>query len=477
MTVEIPYYHRSLDWERFIADYPPPPMYEKTAGRLSSEAMHALQERRFLERVGEGWKTPFYSSRWRSVGLEPGDIASLADITKIPTFTSDDLKEAIAAAPPFGDHHPLGRDQFGGMLLKIQTSGGTTGKARPILFDPVAWEVYGVQGARSLYAAGARPGDVIQVPYTNALGSGPWNGYTSIFNWGGCVPLTTGSGVVTASELQLRYALEFGTRGWWIAGEYAGRLIDVASSMNFDLHQLRTRYLCLALGADVDGQFRRQLQDAWAAPVYDRYGSHEVGLVSFDCAFQNGMHVNEDTVYLEILDPDSGQIAAAGERGEVVATSLHRSVPPFIRYNVRDLMKLYPRQSCECGLQSQKLSVHLGRSDEMVKLRGQNLYPRACQPIVAADPRTNGQYLCVASNVGEGVSRRTEVVVQIERVSLDVDNEALAVDLRRALHSGLGVRVEVDVVDPGTLAEATGVGQLGERKIRRLLDLRRAPGQ
>jgi phenylacetate-CoA ligase len=477
MSSNIPYYWKSLDWPSLMKEYPPPPMYSETVGQLSAEALRELQERRFLERVNEAWSVPFYRDRWLAAGLQAGDIASLDDLRKIPPFTSDDIKGAIEAAPPFGNHHPFGREAFGRLPLKIQTSGGTTGKARPILFDPVAWEVYGIQGARSLYQIGARPGDVIQVPFTNALGSGPWNAYTTIFNWLGCVLVTTGSGVVTPSELQLEYAREFGTNGWWISSEYAGRLIEVAASMSFDLRALPTRYLNASLGADVDGVFRRQLQDAWGAPVYDRYGSHEIGLVGFECRLQNGMHINEDTVFIEILDPDSGKPLPFGERGEVVATSLHRSVPPFIRYNIRDLMKLYPHQHCDCGLNSSKLSTFLGRSDEMVKLRGQNLYPRACQPVIAADSRTTGQYLCVASNIGIGVSRRTEVTVKVERTSSDVDGEALARDLHHALHRDLGVRVEVEIVEAGALAELTGVGQLGDRKIRRLLDLRRAPGQ
>src|SRR3546814_1072046 len=120
-----------------------------------------------------------------------------------PTVDRDDLKSAIEAAPPFGDHHPYRREDFGDVPLKIQTSGGTTGMPRVTLFDALAWEVQGIQTARGLYAQGARPGDVIQIPFTTSLANAGWSAYNAVFNWLGCVPVTTGSGKVTPSERQL----------------------------------------------------------------------------------------------------------------------------------------------------------------------------------------------------------------------------------------------------------------------------------
>ena len=401
---EVPYYWRSLDWEQLIEDYPPPPIYERTVGKLTDEALRELQERRFLARVAEAWLLPFYSDRWRAAGIEPSDITSLSDITKLPSFTSDDLKDAIFQAPPYGSHHPIGAAHFGRVPIKIQTSGGTTGTPRPTLFDPLAWEVLGIQCARSLYAIGARPGDVVQIPSTPHLGIGAWAGFIGTFYWLGCVPLTTGSGVVTPSELQLEHALRFGTNGWWIGAEYAGRLVEVARSIDFDLGSLPTRWIQCALGPDIHDVFRRQLEAAWQAPVFDRYGTHEIGQVGFECVEQQGLHLNEDTVFIEVLDVEDATSLPSGSEGNLVATSLHRSVPPFIRYNLRDLIRIYDRSDCGCGLRTRKLSKFLGRSDEMIKLRQQNLYPRACQPIVTEDPRTSGEWLCVAHDVGDGVS-------------------------------------------------------------------------
>ena len=140
-----------------MADYPPPPYYQQTHGKLDAEQIFELQSRRFIERVTEAWQTRFYRERWSAIGLEAGDITSLHDINKIPTFTSDDLKQAIADAPPFGTHHPMGRDNFGRFPIKIHTSGGTTGMPR----DAIRSDCYGSprhsDGARFLCAGEGIP--------------------------------------------------------------------------------------------------------------------------------------------------------------------------------------------------------------------------------------------------------------------------------------------------------------------------------
>jgi phenylacetate-CoA ligase len=381
------------------------------------------------------------------------------------------LKEAIAAAPPFGDHHPIGRGDFARQPIKIQTSGGTTGLPRVTLFDTIAIEVQGIQTARALYAQGARPGDLIQITYTNGLPNAAWCAHDGIHRWLGATPLTTGSGAVTSSERQLEYAKAWGTNAWFARGEYLARLVEVARQTNFDLLSLGTKHLHSFLGPDVEGHLRGQLEAAWGAPVYDNYGSHEIGLIAFECEAKDRKHINEDTVYIEFADVDDHKALQWGERGNVVATSLHRGVPPIIRYNMRDCLVGSERSHCACGLETRKLSTFLGRSDEMVKLRGTNVYPLACQSAVIEDLRTTGEFLCVVRFVGEGLARREEMTVRVERRSQTIDAASLAEDLRNALHQDLGVRVDVEIVEADSLAEITGLGR--QNKVKRLLDLRK----
>jgi phenylacetate-CoA ligase len=466
----IPYYWKSVDWDALMSDYPPPPHYARTTGQMSGDELRALQNSRFRARMAEAWKIPFYRERWKGAGLEPSDVRSLDDVAKIPPFTSDDLKNAIAAAPPFGSHHPFGREGLARMPVKIQTSGGTTGLPRITLFDPIAIEVQAIQTARALYAQGARPGDIIQITYTNALPNAGWCAHDGIHRWLGATPLTTGSGAVTPSERQLEYAKAWGVNGWFARGEYLARLVEVAQQTGFDLRSLGTKHIHSFLGPDLEGHLRRQLEEAWGAPVYDNYGSHEIGLVAFECAAQDRKHISEDTVFVEFADVDTGAPLPWGARGNLVATSLHRSVPPLIRFNMRDCLVGSEREVCACGLATRKLSTFLGRSDEMVKLRGTNVYPLACQNAVVRDQRTTGEFLCVVRHVGEGLGRREEMTVRVERRSREIDPAALTQDLRQALHRELGVRVDVEVVDADVLAEFTGLGR--QNKVRRLLDLR-----
>lgn len=473
MADEVPYYWKSLDWDALMADYPPPPLFERAMATRSNDEVLALQEQRVLARVQDAWNVPFYRKRWTAAGLDEGSIRSLEDLRHVPTFTSADLKEAIEQSPPFGDHHPFDRESMADYLpLKVQTSGGTTGLPRSTMFDAMAWEVQGIQSARGLWAMGARPGDVIQIPFTTSLANAAWCYYLGVHHWLGGIPVTTGSGVVTPSERQLELAVAYGTNGWMGHGEYLGRLVEVAGSMNLDLHSLPTKYIHALLGNDSAGELRRALEEAWGAPVYDTYGTHEIGLVAYECHLQDGRHVSEDTVYLETVDvDDSTRLLPDGQVGDLVATSLHRGVPPLIRFNTQDALGIWPREMCECGLRTSRLSGLEGRSDEMVKLRGQNVFPMACQDPVRADTRTNGQYLCVLTSEGEGVSKTTEMTVRVERRSADVDAVALQHDLEDVLKTTLNVRVGVEVVDAGSLDELTSLA--GEGKVRRMLDLRR----
>ena len=468
--IHVPYYFQSLDWKLLVEEYPPPPAFESERGHLSDEECSSLQESRLLSRVKDAWNVDFYRKRWQSAGLELGDIQTIDDITKIPTFTSDDLKKAVEDAPPFGSHHPVRRENFGEMPLKLHTSGGTTGLPRPTLFDPLALEVQGIQYARALWSQGARPGDLTQIAFTNSLSNLAWGAFWGSFHWLGGVPITTGSGVVTPSERQLQLAREYGTDGWVMFGEYALKLAEVAEDIGFALEDLHTKFIHTYLGVDVEGNLRRLIEGAWNTKVFDNYGTNEVGLVGFECVAHKGLHINEDTAYVEIVDIDNGRTLSEGEAGNIVVTSLHRRVPPIIRFNLRDRLRFLGRNECSCGLRTGMLSSFLGRTDEMVKLRGQNVFPRACQEVVSGDVRCTGEFLCVVSKVGEGLGLRDEMVIRVERRSAGTSGTELSEDLERGLHRVLGVRVEVQIVEAGELSVHTHLG--GEGKVRRLLDLR-----
>ncbi|WP_354524442.1 hypothetical protein [Mycolicibacterium sp. 624] len=431
--------------------------------------MRELQEARFLARVAEAWEVPFYRDRWSEAGLQPGDVKGLDDLAKIPTFTSEDIKHSIEQHPPFGNHQNFAIEAMR-TPLKIQSSGGTSGLPRPTLFDPVAWEVQAIQFARAFVAQGAEVGDILQITLTNSLANTAWCSSTAALHWCGMIPLTTGSGVVTGSARQLELARSWGTNGWVAFGEYLKILAQEADRAGIDLKKdLPTRFIHTYLGVDTEGHLRDLLETAWGVPVYDNYGTHEVGLIGYECTARDGLHVNDDTAVVEIADSETGLAQGAGHEGNIVVTSLHRSVPPIIRYDLKDRMRSSDRALCACGTRTTKLSGFLGRSDEMVKLRATSIYPRSAQDVIQGDPRSTGEFLCVVDNVGEGLSSRERMVVLIEQASAE-DGRPLQEDMKRRLKTTFGVTVDVEIVASGALAPQTGLG--GEGKVKRLLDRR-----
>ena len=467
----LPLYRRSFDWEQYCRDYPMPDVFERTVYRYTPERLRALQNERFMQCVQAGWKNPFYRRRWSDAGLTPGAIRSLDDSAKLPTFNSDDIKESIDSSPPFGDFHGVDRPELASRPFKLQTSGGTTGTPRGTLADPIAWETQALSTARAMWIQGARPGDVMQIPMTCSLANAPWQNYKACHDFLGILPLTTGSGIVTASRKQLEIAFRYGTNMWVSFPEYLTRLAEVCrDELGRDIRELKTRLLRTYLGPDLDGTLRRSLQDAWGCPVFDTYGTHEIGTCGFDCMERAGMHVMEDLLYLEIVDVETGAPLPPGERGNMVVTVFFRNTPPIIRYNLRDLARIQPEsveRSCGCGSRFRRMGHFLGRSDAMVKLRGVNVYPMACLAAVKSDARTTGEWICVV----ETKDGRDEMEVRVEVKRDASSRDGLREKLEARLREDLGVSVQVTLAEQGSLDELANTGGR-EGKARRLVDHR-----
>ena len=202
----LPIYHQSIDWDALYRRYPPPDVFANTRWTWSADQIRAFQNEQFLDLMKTGWQNEFYRRRWSAAGIEPGDIRSIDDITKLPTFDSDDIKKDQQENPPFGLINGPVRERLRTMPTKVQTSGGTTGKPRPTMYGPVEWEMNGLTMARVLYICGLRPGDIIQIPHTCSLGNAGWCCYKAAHDYLGALPLTTGTGVVTSSRRQIEIA-------------------------------------------------------------------------------------------------------------------------------------------------------------------------------------------------------------------------------------------------------------------------------
>jgi phenylacetate-CoA ligase len=469
---ELPVYRNAIDWDAFFREFPLPDVFARTVYLWQPERIRELQNSRFLKIMERGWSNPFYRRRWRAAGLEPGDIRSLDDIANLPPYTSDDVKASTESQPPYGEFHGVNPAIFATTPLKLQTSGGTTGVPRPTLFDPLAWELQALSGARGLYIQGARPGDVMQIPMTCSLANAPWLAYKACHEYLGILPLTTGSGVVTSSRQQLDIAFRYGTNLWQSFPEYLIRLAQTCrEELRRDVRELKTKFIRTYLGPDVDGALRRDIEAQWGCTVYDGYGTNEIALAGFECRERSGLHFMEDLVFMEVIDVETGKPVAPGERGNLVATALGRTLPLIIRYNVRDLGRIIGVERCGCGSHFRRMDHFLGRSDAMVKLRGVNVYPMACLPAIKSDARTTGEWVCVVERVQVTGVPRDEMHVYVEVRRDASTREGLKEKLEQRLRDDLGVAMEVKLTDEGSLQEMTNTGGR-EGKARRLIDRR-----
>jgi phenylacetate-CoA ligase len=475
LDTQLPIYHKSIDWDAFFAEYPVPDVYERTVYKWPRERYREFQNRRFLRLLDIGWQNEFYRRRWRAAGLEPGDVTSIDDIAKLPFYTSDDVKTDQAENPPFGHVHGAGKALLKQMPMKVQTSGGTTGKPRATLYGVTDWEMNGLTQARAMYIQGVRPGDVVQIPATCSLANLGWCVYKGCHDYLGVLPVTTGSGIVTSSRRQLETAFDWGTNVWCSFPEYMTQLAKVCrDELGRDIRELKTKSIHSFLGPDVDDTLRKQLEELWGCHVYDLYGTNEMGSAGFECRHKNGLHVMEDCIYLEIVDVETGEPVASGTTGNMVVTILHRDLPPVIRYNVRDLARIKSSDTCECGSSFRRMDKFLGRSDDMVKLRGVNVYPMACLPAIKSDPRTTGEWVCVVDRFERDGVIRDEMTVRAEVQRAAPSAEGLKEHLEKRLQGDLGVKVAVELVPEGSLAEVANLGREG--KAKRLLDRRFAKG-
>lgn len=473
--VKIPYYYKSINYKELVKTYPPPAEFEESVYRWKREKIERMQAERFKKIIKIAWKNPFYEKIWTESGLEPNDIKNIGDIIKIPIVSAFDFKDAIDASPPFGIHQGITPAGAKEKPLKIQSSGGTTGKPRPTFFGPIEWEINGISSARALFIQGARPGDLMQIPLTPSTANLAWHFYYACHAWLGVVPITTGSGLVTPTTRQIELARDWGTNIWGSFPEYMGNVAKVAmKEFNFDVRDLKTKLIHTFLGPDLSGNFRSELEDIWGCDVFDNYGTHEIALASFECREKAGLHLQEDLGYVEIVDPDTNEPVnmAKGEKGDLVYTAFFRQHPPLIRYNLKDLVEIIDYgKKCACGSHLLRMNHFLGRSDDMVKLRGTNLYPMACLDSVNSDSRSTGEWICVVERVGKGLDVRDEMSIKIEYKEESIDKADFKQKMEARLKSDLGVRLTVEPVAAGSLASLTGASE-SEGKAKRLLDKR-----
>jgi phenylacetate-CoA ligase len=461
-----PSYAEAAEFPAIARDYPVGAAFDARFGGMSRDALRALQEARFARVMAFAWKVPFYRRLWGGKGIEPGDIRGLDDIGRLPSYSKSDLMASVEAYPPIGDFHGLDTypDDARPPLI-FQTTSGTTGKPQPLLFGPKSREVQSLLLARLYALQGITRRDVIHSVYGHGMVNGGHYVREAITHWVGAQMLSAGTGVETRSAQQVSLMQAFGATAIVGFGDFIKRLAEVARDAGLEPgRDIPVRIISGHMGAES----RASMSEAWGgAQVYDWYGVGDTGAIAGEGPDQSGLHVLEDAHYLELLDVDTGTPVDPGEIGDMVCTCLFKDdVFPIIRFNTHDVSREVAGDN-PLGLPFRRLEGFLGRSDNMVKLRGINVYPTGIGALLAAEfAAVLGEYYCRVETV-EGREEMTAVVEVSGR------GEGLAEAMAAHLRTRLGVGIAVELCGPGETAEVTGIET--RQKPIRLIDARARP--
>jgi len=373
------------------------------------------------------------------------------------------LRSGLAEKPFWADYIGIDPETDEPMPLIVQTSGGTTGLPRPMIFTPRDREVMNIITGRRLFMQGVRPFDLIQVSLSMGLTNGGVLAREGIWKYSGAVPVMTGSGAQTPTRRQIELI-----RAWkakFLIGfpAYLKHMALVArDELSVDPCSLGIKGLIVHLGVED----RAALEKLWNADAFDTYGCNECGTMAAECRHKTGMHVFEDAFVMEVNDPDTFKPKPVGERGVIFITTLFKHAAPMIRYNMNDVTS-WGADECACGTHQRSITKIYGRSDNMVKLRGVNVFPEAIGAIVSEDARSNGEYVCVLEGNATG---REDMTVMVEALDSSVPHAELEAHLKTRLKEALGVKLDVQAVGRGELDHMTGLSQTS--KIKRLIDKR-----
>lgn len=455
--MSFPTYFEAFDPRQLLADYPIGDAFVHRYTGMSRDELRSIQERQFLKVMKRGWEIPFYQRLWGAKGIEPGDIRGLDDIVKLPIYDKSDLMASIAEHPPYGDYAGLGGADRPPTIF--HTTSGTTGRPQALLFGPKGREVPNLLVGRMYRWQGLQPSDVIQSVYGHGMINGGHYIREAVTHFTNSIFLSAGTGIETRSTNQIGLMADFGVSVLVGFVDYIRKLAEVAEAEGL-LDKINIRMICGHLGTEN----RTGVEQAWGgAKAYDWYGVGDTGSIAGEGPERDGLYVWEDAQYLELLDVDTGVSVAPGETGDMVVTCLFKDdVAPCIRFNTHDITHELTSAN-QTGMVFRRIAGFKGRSDNMVKLRGVNVFPHAIGALIEKRADLTGEYVC---RVSRDTSGRDELLVVLESRG-GTDEAQLAMLLRQ----GLGVEVATRLVGPGGTATDTQIDV--RQKPIRLIDERK----
>lgn len=429
-------------------------IWNETKECMSRDEMSTLQSARLVKTVNRVYhNVEFYRKKMQAVGLEPGDIKGIEDIAKLPYTTKDDLR----------DNYPFGLFAVPqSEIVRIHASSGTTGKATVVGYTRRDIETWSECVSRALSTAGIGKNDIIQVAYGYGLFTGGLGLHYGAENSGATVvPMSTGNTKKLITMME-----DFGATAIACTPSY---LLHIAETINEMGVKDKIKLKAAVCGAEPwTEQMRLQIEEELGINAYDIYGLSEImgPGVAMDCRFHKGLHVYEDHFMPEIITPDTLTPAAPGEVGELVFTTLTKEGLPLIRYRTKDLTSIdYSR--CECGRTHARISRFKGRSDDMLIIRGVNVFPSQIEAALLELGETSPHYMMIVDR--DNNLDTLEVLVEVEeRFFTDEIRqlEQLSKKIGHAIQQTIGIAAKIKLVEPKTLERSMG-------KAKRVIDNRK----
>lgn len=418
--------------------------YQPGIETMSPEDMRKLQEERFVKQVRHVYdNVPYYRQLLTEKGITPDDITSLDDIKKLPFLTKTDLREQY----PYG---LLATDLSN--CVRIQSTSGTTGRRVVAFYTQEDVNIWEDCCARAIVAAGGTNEDVCHVCYGYGLFTGG-PGLNGGSHKVGCLTLPMSSG---NTERQIQFMMDLGSTILCCTPSYAAYIGETLREKGYKPEDNKLK--AGIFGAEPwTEEMRRDIEKSLGIKAYDIYGLTETSGpgVAFECCEQKGMHINEDHFYPEVIDPETGEVLPDGEKGELVFTSLTKEAFPLIRYRTRDICVL-SRKKCSCGRTLIKMSKPMGRSDDMLIIRGVNVFPSQIETVLLNKGYTPNYQIEV-----DRVNNTDTLDINVELTPEEYKNAKGELEIREkklasAIKTMLGISPRVHLVAPKTIVRSEG---------------------
>jgi len=397
---------------------------------------------------------PFYRKKFDDIGFNPDDLASLDDLRKLPFTAKSDLRENY----PYGLFAVPLRE-----VVRVHASSGTTGMSTVVGYTRNDIKTWSNLVGRVLTAGGVTADDVIQISFNYGLFTGAFGLHYGAERVGASViPMSSGN-----TKRQIKIMQDFKTTALVSTPSYAMLIADTIREMNIDPNSLSLKWGLFGAEPWSDAM-RKELEQKLMIKATDNYGLSEVmgPGVAGECLQQNGLHINEDHFLVEVIDPDTLQPVKLGEAGELVVTTLTKEAFPMIRYRTRDLTRLMP-EPCPCGRTLRRMSRVMGRTDDMLIIRGVNVFPSQIETVLFAIEGTEPHYQIVIDRKG-ALDDATVLVEASEKIFFDeMKKQKELIDaIKKRMASELGIAVEVKLVEKKTIERFEG-------KAKRVIDNRK----